>query len=89
MVPPPFQLDFYEDESGSQPVRQWLITELSPDERRTVGAAMHALLQQQGIAVCSSEFGLWGSETPSSSIPDLSAALWAHRSGRKDFAQVV
>jgi hypothetical protein len=33
--------------------------------------------------------GVWGSETPSSSIPDLSAALWAHRSGRKDFAQVV
>jgi hypothetical protein len=33
--------------------------------------------------------GVWGSETPSSSIPDLSAAFCAHRSGRKDFAQVV
>jgi phage-related protein len=57
MDPPAFRLEFYEDQSGIQPVRQWLVAELSPDERRTVGAAMRAILQQQGIGVCGSGFG--------------------------------
>src|SRR5487761_211339 len=57
MNPPGFRLEFYEDQNGSQPVRQWLVDELSPDERRTVGAAMREILQQQGIAVCGSGFG--------------------------------
>ena len=54
---PGFRLEFYEDQSGSQPLRQWLVDELSPAERRTVGAAMREILQRQGIAVCGSGFG--------------------------------
>jgi len=53
----PFRIDFYEDPNGSQPVRDWLRGDLTSAERRTVGAAMWAILQHQGIGVCGSEFG--------------------------------
>jgi len=38
-------------------VREWLLRDLSPESRRTVGAALWGILQQQGIAVCGTEFG--------------------------------
>jgi putative component of toxin-antitoxin plasmid stabilization module len=38
-------------------VRQWLQTDLSPEDRRSVGAAMWEILQHQGIQVCASDFG--------------------------------
>jgi hypothetical protein len=57
MDPPAFHLEFYEDQSGIQQVRQWLVAELSSDKRRTVGAAMRAILQKQGIGVCGPGFG--------------------------------
>ena len=57
MDPSPFRLEFYEDQNGVQPVRRWLMSDLSAEERRTVGAAMREILQQQGIGVCGSGFG--------------------------------
>jgi len=45
---PLFRLEFYADATGSQPLRTWLKTELAAEDRRTVGAALHQILQQQG-----------------------------------------
>jgi len=53
----PHRLEFYTDSAGHQPVRHWLVTQLSADERRTVGAALYQILQQQGIGVCGTAFG--------------------------------
>jgi hypothetical protein len=52
-----FRLEFYEDQNGNQPVRQWLRADLSAEDRRTVGSALWAILQHQGIQVCGSHFG--------------------------------
>lgn len=57
MPGPPYRLEFYADPTGAQPVREWLRNELSSEERRTVGAAMLNILQEQGIQVCGSAFG--------------------------------
>lgn len=54
--PPPFTLEFYEEPDGSHPVRDWLRS-LSSDERRSIGAAMREILQEQGVAVCGTHFG--------------------------------
>jgi phage-related protein len=53
----PYRLEFYEDPDGNQPVRHWLRYEISPVDRRTIGAAMRQILQQQGISVCGTSFG--------------------------------
>jgi phage-related protein len=52
-----YELVFYQDAGGRQPAREWLRNDLSPDERRTVGAAMRHLLQEQGMGVCGTSFG--------------------------------
>lgn len=52
-----FELEFYQEQSGRQPVLEWLRHELAPDDRRTLGAAMWAILQQQGVGVCGTSFG--------------------------------
>lgn len=52
-----YELVFYEDAAGRQPVREWLRNELSAEDRRTVGAAMRHLLQELGVGVCGTSFG--------------------------------
>lgn len=52
-----YELEFYEDARGDQPVRRWLKEELSPAKRRALGHAMDEILQDLGIAVCGTEFG--------------------------------
>ncbi len=52
-----YELEFYEDESGEQPVRRWLKEELSPRKRRALGTAMHRVLQLHGVGVCGTEHG--------------------------------
>jgi hypothetical protein len=52
-----YELEFYEDENGDQPVRRWLREELTPTKRRALGHAMNEVLQRLGIAVCRTEFG--------------------------------
>lgn len=54
---PGYELEFYADEHGDQPVRRWLLGELSPRKRRALGTAMNRVLQRLGIGVCGTEFG--------------------------------
>ena len=57
MPPPPFTIEFWEDEEGNSPVVTWLREELTPTLRRAAGHAMNEILQQQGIDVCDSGWG--------------------------------
>jgi phage-related protein len=52
-----FQLEFYEDRSGRQPVLKWLRDEVSVSTRRVIGTALREILQEQGIGVCGTPFG--------------------------------
>ncbi|MBI5068929.1 MAG: hypothetical protein HZB56_11885 [Deltaproteobacteria bacterium] len=52
-----YELEFYEDANGDQPVLRWLREELSPAKRRALGHAMGEILQELGVGVCGTEFG--------------------------------
>lgn len=52
-----YELDFYEDERGDEPVRRWLRDELTLAKRQALGYAMQVVLQRLGVAVCGTEFG--------------------------------
>jgi len=52
-----FELEFYEDAHGDQPVRRWLREELTLPKRKALGYAMSSILQTLGIAVCATEYG--------------------------------
>jgi hypothetical protein len=52
-----YQLEFYEDENGDEPVRRWIREELTPTQRYELGQAMREQLQEKGIAVCATEYG--------------------------------
>ncbi|MGH2950791.1 MAG: type II toxin-antitoxin system RelE/ParE family toxin [Solirubrobacterales bacterium] len=58
MPQPPYKIDFYEDDEGRKPCRDWIKEELSRTKRRAVGAAMLEVLQHQGINVVSEKS--WG-----------------------------
>ncbi len=47
-----YELEFYEDANGGQPVLRWLREELTPTQRRAIGVAMAEILQVEGIGVC-------------------------------------
>ena len=54
----PFKLEFYEDpDTGRFPVHEWIKTELTPYQRRALGAGMDLILQMVGKDVCESEYG--------------------------------
>ena len=54
----PFTLEFYvEPDSGRAPVHEWITSELSPFQRRSLGVAMSEILERQGIQVCGGEYG--------------------------------
>jgi len=57
MATPRFQLEFYAEASGRQPVLEWLRDEVSVSTRRVVGTALHEILQEQGVGVCGTPFG--------------------------------
>src|ERR1051326_3191781 len=52
-----YTLEFFEDDNGREPVRDWIRNALSPEDRRTVGAAMREILQEHGVTVCGTRFG--------------------------------
>ena len=52
-----YQLEFYEDVTGDQPVLRWLREELPLAKRKALGHAMNTVLQQLGLGVCGTEFG--------------------------------
>lgn len=54
---PRWELEFYEDESGREPVHDWIFTDLEPRKRRALVAALEQILQEQGINVCGTPFG--------------------------------
>lgn len=54
--PPPFDLEFFEDEDGREPVLDWLRS-LSPVKRRAMGVALQEILQYEGPAVVDGNFG--------------------------------
>jgi len=45
------------DKNGDEPVRRWMKEDLSPPQRRALGFAMQHYLSENGVGVCSSEFG--------------------------------
>lgn len=52
-----FEIQFFEDASGSKPVLDWIKNELSPTKRRALGTALRRILQVHGAEVCR---GIWG-----------------------------
>lgn len=54
---PAYELEFYEDASGDQPVLRWLREELTLAKRKALGHAMNTVLQRLGLGVCGTEFG--------------------------------
>lgn len=55
---PRYKIEFYEDEDGRKPCRDWIKHDLSGFKRRALGAAMLEVLQQQGLNVVSEKS--WG-----------------------------
>ena len=49
--PPPFEIEFYADESGDMPCLRWIREGLSPTKRRALGMAMNEVLQHHGVQV--------------------------------------
>jgi hypothetical protein len=49
--PPPFDIEFYADESGDMPCLRWIRDDLSPTKRRALGMAMNEVLQRHGVQV--------------------------------------
>jgi phage-related protein len=49
--PPPFEIEFYADESGDMPCLRWIREDLSPTKRRALGMAMNEVLQRHGVQV--------------------------------------
>lgn len=54
---PAYEIEFYETEDGDQPARRWMRDDLTPTKRRAIGAAMNRVLAEEGVNVCSSEWG--------------------------------
>jgi len=52
-----YELEFYEDEAGDEPVRRWITEELTRTQRFALGQAMREELQEKGVGVCATEFG--------------------------------
>jgi len=54
----PYTLEFYvEPGTGRQPVLDWIKSDLTPFQRRSIGIAMSEILERNGINVCDTEYG--------------------------------
>jgi hypothetical protein len=53
-----WEIEFYEDESGVEPVLRWL-RKLPRHKRRAAAAALEQVLARQGIGICQSGWGKW------------------------------
>ena len=49
--PPPFEIEFYAEESGEMPCLRWIRDDLSATKRRALGMAMNEVLQRHGVQV--------------------------------------
>jgi len=55
----PYTIEFWEDDDGRKPVLEWIKNDLTPTQRRALGAAMRSFLQRLGPDVCASQWGKW------------------------------
>jgi hypothetical protein len=55
----PYTIEFWEDERGRKPVLEWIKNDLTPTQRRAIGAAMAAFLERLGPDVCGTKWGKW------------------------------
>lgn len=54
----PFQIEFYDDpDTGAEPVREWMLEDLTRYQRRALGVALYEVLQRRGVDVCAGEYG--------------------------------
>lgn len=53
----PWQLEFYEDENGRAPCREWMKRDLDELERAALAVAFTHVLQVRGLGVCGTEWG--------------------------------
>lgn len=51
-----WEVEFFEDDSGRQPVREFLLS-LEPDKRAALIAAIEMILIPRGLDVCATEYG--------------------------------
>jgi hypothetical protein len=56
-APRSWEIEFYKDDDGRQPVLDWIKDELTPTKRRALGTAMRRVLQVQGPAVQRNNWG--------------------------------
>lgn len=52
-----YELEFYEDENGDEPVLRWITEELTRTQRFALGQAMRQQLQEKGVGVCGTAYG--------------------------------
>ncbi len=52
-----YSLEFYRDQDGRHPVRDWLRDDLDRGKARALGVAMYHILQLEGVGVCGTEYG--------------------------------
>ena len=66
--PPPFEIEFYADESTDKPCLRWIRDGLSPTKRRALGMAMNEVLQRHGVRVVGEKSWVanWGTDCSSS-----------------------
>jgi hypothetical protein len=55
----PYTIEFWEDDRGRKPVLEWIKNDLTPTQRRAIGAAMAAFLERLGPDVCGTKWGKW------------------------------
>lgn len=48
---PPYEIEFYAEETGEMPALRWIKEDLSPTKRRALGMAMNEVLQRHGVQV--------------------------------------
>jgi hypothetical protein len=48
---PPYEIEFYANESGQMPCLRWIKDDLSSTKRRALGMAMNEVLQHHGVQV--------------------------------------
>jgi hypothetical protein len=54
----PFKLEFYgRTDNSDGPVMRWIKKELTALQRRSLGVALHELLEAQGVGVCKTGYG--------------------------------
>jgi phage-related protein len=56
MADPPYEVEFYKDDSGKEPALEWM-RGLSETKKRAIGVALHEILAYEGVGVCDSEYG--------------------------------